>query len=172
MSAPLSSHIQPLSSRIQESVRVLAERLTAKQLRVATAESCTGGLLAQWFTSQDGSSQWFECGFVTYSNDSKRRLLAVSADALDQYGAVSENVAEQMALGVLQNSTAELAGAITGIAGPTGGSATKPTGTVYIAVADRHRDPQVAHHLFDGDRQAVREQAVHATITQLTQYLE
>ena len=161
-----------LSPHIQESVRVLAERLTAGRLRVATAESCTGGMLAQWLTALDGSSKWFECGFVTYGNDSKIRLLAVSEEALHQYGAVSKKIAEQMARGALKNSAAELAVAITGIAGPTGGSPTKPTGTVYIGVAGLHRDTQVMRYLFDGDRRRVREQAIHAAVGRLIEYLE
>lgn len=161
-----------LSPHIQEPVRVLAERLTATRLRVATAESCTGGMLAQWLTSLDGSSKWFECGFVTYGNDSKIRLLAVSEEALNQYGAVSKKIAEQMAVGALKNSAAELAVAITGIAGPTGGSPAKPTGTVYIGVAGLHRDTRVMHYLFDGDRRAVREQAIQAAVGRLVEYLE
>lgn len=160
-----------LSSRIHESIQTLMQQLTSRQLRVATAESCTGGMLAQRFTSFDGSSKWFECGFVTYSNDSKERLLKVQTEVLNEYGAVSKNVAEQMALGALGNSSAELAVSITGIAGPDGGSAAKPTGTVYIAVARSNQSVKIAHHLFDGDRQSIREQAVHAAIELLIQYL-
>lgn len=160
-----------LSSRIHESIQTLMQQLTGRQLRVATAESCTGGMLARRFTSFDGSSKWFECGFVTYSNDSKERLLKVQTEVLNEYGAVSKNVAEQMALGALGNSSAELAVSITGIAGPDGGSAAKPTGTVYIAVAGSNQNVKIAHHLFDGDRQSIREQAVHAAIELLIQYL-
>ncbi len=160
-----------LSSRIHESIGVLLERLTSQGLKVVTAESCTGGLLAQWFTSFNGSSKWFECGFVTYSNDSKRHLLGVQAETLNECGAVSKNVAKQMALGALKNSSAKLSVSITGIAGPDGGSEAKPLGTVYIAAAGPNRDVEITHHLFTGDRQAVREQAVHAAVVLLIRYL-
>jgi nicotinamide-nucleotide amidase len=113
----------------------LAGRLQERQWRLCTAESCTGGTLAQVLTDLPGSSQWFECGWVTYSNAAKQRSLGVSEALLAQYGAVSPAVAEAMATGALQHAQANLAMAITGVAGPGGGSAEKPVGLVWFAWA-------------------------------------
>ena len=107
-----------------------AERLKAARAKLVTAESCTGGWAAQVVTSVAGSSDWFERGFVTYSNDAKQELLGVGAGTLKKHGAVSEETAREMALGALARSKGTVALAITGIAGPTGGSSGKPVGTV------------------------------------------
>lgn len=158
-------------------IKPLAERLMELKLKVAVAESCTGGLLAQQCTSLSGSSHWFECGFVTYSNASKIRLLEVEADILNEHGAVSAQVAEQMAIGVLMHSDAELSASITGIAGPDGGTDAKPVGTVYIATAMRNEvknqpaHVHVTHHLFQGDRQSIREQTADEAVVQLIRQL-
>jgi nicotinamide-nucleotide amidase len=152
-------------------IKQLANQLIEKKLKVAVAESCTGGMLAQQFTSLSGSSKWFECGFVTYSNASKIRLLGVEADVLNEYGAVSAQVAEQMAIGVLEHSDADISASITGIAGPGGGTEGKPVGTVYIATAVKNeiknQPAKVGHHLFVGDRQAIREQTTDMAIAEL-----
>ena len=160
-------------------IKQLANQLIEKKLKVAVAESCTGGMLAQQFTSVSGSSKWFECGFVTYSNASKIRLLEVEANVLNEYGAVSEQVAEQMAIGVLKHSDADISAAITGIAGPGGGTDDKPVGTVYIATAIKNQANkqannqasyligEVIHHVFEGDRKAVRDQSASAAIVDL-----
>ena len=152
-------------------IKQLAERLVEQKLTVAVAESCTGGMLAQQFTSLSGSSNWFECGFVTYSNASKIRLLEVEADVLCEYGAVSPQAAEQMAIGVLKHSDADISASITGIAGPGGGTEVKPVGTVYIATAVRsevkNQPGNVNHHVFAGDRHAIREQAAEMAIVEL-----
>ncbi len=160
-----------ISSRIHKSVQNLAKLMTDKQLKLVTAESCTGGMLAQKITSISGSSKWFECGFVTYSNDSKIRMLGVQSDVLNEFGAVSEEVAEQMALGAQRNSAADIAVSVTGIAGPEGGSAIKPVGTVYIANVILHRGVFTTHYLFAGDRLAIREQTTLAACTQLIERL-
>jgi nicotinamide-nucleotide amidase len=123
-------------------VRVL-DRCRARGLKVATAESCTGGLVAAWLTEVPGSSDVVDRGFVTYSNDAKRTMLDVGSDILDQYGAVSRPTAEAMARGALARSSADLAVAITGVAGPGGGSADKPVGLVHFAAAAR--DGRLAH---------------------------
>ena len=127
---------------------------------VCCAESCTGGWLAKVMTDVAGSSAWFERGFVTYSNAAKQEELGVPAEILDEYGAVSEATARAMALGALQHSHAEHSIAITGIAGPSGGSEHKPVGLVWFAWATlgqiRHCDSLV----FTGDREAIRRQAV------------
>jgi nicotinamide-nucleotide amidase len=109
----------------------------ARRLKAATAESCTGGLVAGALTDIAGSSDVFDRGFVTYSNDAKQQMLGVSSDTLRDYGAVSRQTAEEMARGAIAHSNADVAVAITGIAGPTGGSADKPVGLVYFAAASR-----------------------------------
>ncbi len=137
------------------SVQVVAERLLKHRQKVCTAESCTGGLIAKTFTDLAGSSDWFERGFVTYSNAAKKEMLAVPVSLIDDYGAVSEAVATAMASGALRHSKADYSIAVTGVAGPGGGSDDKPVGTVWIAVASAEQ--MVARrYQFDGDRQAVR----------------
>jgi nicotinamide-nucleotide amidase len=137
------------------SVQVVAERLLKHRQKVCTAESCTGGLIAKTFTDLAGSSDWFERGFVTYSNAAKNEMLAVPASLIEDYGAVSEAVATAMASGALRHSKADYSIAVTGVAGPGGGSDDKPVGTVWIAVASAEQ--MVARrYQFDGDRQAVR----------------
>lgn len=120
--------------------RQLADQLIQHRYTLATAESCTGGGIAQQLTRLPGASQWFRCGWVTYSNDVKERCLGVSADALRCHGAVSEVVALQMAEGALVRGEANLAISTTGIAGPQGGTLDKPVGTVWLGVAYCHHD--------------------------------
>ncbi|MBK9986736.1 CinA family protein [Candidatus Skiveiella danica] len=137
----------------------LAEILQKKGWTMATAESCTGGLIAGACTDLSGSSAWFERGFVTYSNDAKTELLGVDEALIEAHGAVSEAVARAMAAGALRHSRAQVSVAVTGVAGPTGGSPDKPVGTVWFGwatpagvFAERQR--------FDGDRAAVRQATV------------
>jgi len=139
-----------------QEVSALAELLLARGWRLATAESCTGGLIAASCTALSGSSAWFERGFVTYSNEAKTELLGVPAELIAQHGAVSEPVALAMAQGALQRARAEVAVAVTGIAGPTGGSADKPVGTVWVAWALQGAPAHATCHHFDGDRAQVR----------------
>lgn len=153
-----------------------AERLLAaaraKGLKIATAESCTGGLVAGLLTEIAGSSDVFERGFVTYSNQAKQDLLGVPADMLAKHGAVSEPVARAMASGALGNSLAQLAVAITGIAGPGGGSAEKPVGLVHIAAA---RGAQILHRecrFGDTGRGEVRLASVETALSLLGELLQ
>lgn len=140
---------------LQALVQNVANRLLEHQQKVCTAESCTGGLIAKTFTDLAGSSDWFERGFVTYSNAAKNEMLAVPASLIEDYGAVSEAVATAMASGALRHSKADYSIAVTGVAGPGGGSDDKPVGTVWIAAASAGQ--MVARRFqFDGDRQAVR----------------
>ena len=134
--------------------------LLANGQQLATAESCTGGWVAQCLTSIAGSSGWFERGFVTYSDQAKREMLGVGGDTLAAHGAVSEATAAAMAGGALRHSHADWALAVTGVAGPSGGSAGKPVGTVCFAWAgpDARVDTETRH--FQGDREAVRAQSV------------
>lgn len=131
-----------------------------RRLLLATAESCTGGWVAQVITHTSGSSEWFDRGFVTYSNEAKTELLRVRPETLDNYGAVSPETAAAMAEGALKNSNALIALAITGIAGPTGGSPGKPVGTVCFAWCRVGQTAETETAVFAGDREAVRRQAV------------
>jgi len=138
----------------------LGRRLKAARRMLVTAESCTGGWAAQAVTAVAGSSDWFERGFVTYSNAAKSELLGVSAGTLARHGAVSEQTAREMADGALARSHASVALAITGVAGPAGGSAEKPVGTVCFAWAASAAGARSETMLFAGDREAVRRQSV------------
>jgi nicotinamide-nucleotide amidase len=153
---------------LQAEALALGDALRARGWRMATAESCTGGLIAAACTSVAGSSDWFERGFVTYSNEAKHESIGVDAALIARHGAVSEEVARAMAAGALAHSRAQLAVAVTGIAGPGGGSAAKPVGTVWMAIAVMHGgapEVQAERLLFSGDRSAVRRQTVlHAFV--------
>ena len=147
-------------------VDALARELKARGLMMAAAESCTGGLIAGACTDVSGSSEWFERGFVTYSNAAKSELLGVPMALIDQHGAVSEPVARAMAAGAMAHSPAQLAVAVTGVAGPTGGSAEKPVGTVWFGWAT----PEgvfTEHQRFDGVRAAVRQATVQHALSGL-----
>jgi nicotinamide-nucleotide amidase len=137
----------------------VGQRLKAANAVLVTAESCTGGWAAQLVTSVAGSSDWFDRGFVTYSDASKQDLLGVRAETLRQHGAVSEQTAREMVLGALARSQGTVALSITGVAGPTGGTKDKPIGTVCFAWAGRKR-AQSETRLFSGDRESVRRQSV------------
>lgn len=148
-----------LPATVEALVPALAEALTRRGWMLATAESCTGGLVAAACTSIAGSSDWFERGFVTYSNEAKCELLGVPAALIAQHGAVSAEVARAMARGALQASRAQVGVAITGIAGPGGGSAEKPVGTVWFGFAAGPDQLHAELRRFGGDRQAVRQAA-------------
>lgn len=129
-----------------------------KGLKISTAESCTGGLVAHVITSRAGSSALFDRGFVTYSNEAKMDMLGVSSDTLNDYGAVSAQTATQMADGAIKHSLADMAVSITGIAGPDGGSVDKPVGLVHFAVSGKG-STRAAQKIFTGDRHDVQKQA-------------
>ena len=141
----------------------LGALLLARHWQVTCAESCTGGGIAAAITDVAGSSRWFEAGFVTYANAAKERMLGVSAATLAQYGAVSEEVVREMALGALRQAGADLAVAVSGVAGPDGGSVDKPVGTVWLAWATA-TDVEVRRCQFSGDRAAVRRQTVQVAL--------
>lgn len=143
----------------------IAKQFLKAKLTLATAESCTGGGLSYWITSQAGSSDWFDRGFITYSNDAKITMLGVHHDTINSFGAVSQETACEMALGVLKASIADISIAITGIAGPTGGSHDKPIGTVWIALGQKNKEVIAKHFLFVGDREAIRLQAIVESLT-------
>ncbi|MBK9573289.1 MAG: CinA family protein [Rhodoferax sp.] len=148
----------------------LANLLRQRDLKLVTAESCTGGLIAAACTDLAGSSAWFERGFVTYSNDAKIELLGVEPRLLRRAGAVCEGVARAMALGALAHAKAEVAVAVTGVAGPTGGSPAKPVGTVWFGFAVPGQVFTEKRH-FGGDRAAVRAATVRHALARLTELL-
>jgi nicotinamide-nucleotide amidase len=153
----------PGDDRLQALSREVADRLLEAQRRLVTAESCTGGWIAKLCTDIPGSSDWFDCGFVCYSNTAKIRDLAVPEKLLETEGAVSDAVVRAMAEGAIARTGANVAIAVSGIAGPGGAVPGKPVGTVWFALAHRRIDRlEVQGHLiqFDGDRDAVRRQAV------------
>jgi nicotinamide-nucleotide amidase len=143
-------------AKLAELAAAVLTTCEAVGLHVVTAESCTGGLVAGCLTEIAGSSRVVERGFVTYSNEAKTELLDVPAELIAQHGAVSAEVAEAMTVGALSHSRADLAVAVTGVAGPDGGTPAKPVGLVYVASARRGRAVRHEHHLFAGDRAAVR----------------
>ena len=150
----------------------LGAALSARGWKAATAESCTGGLVAGAITDIAGSSEWFDRGFVTYSNEAKVELLGVRPETLARFGAVSEAVAREMVAGALERSEADIAVAVTGIAGPAGGSPDKPVGLVWLAWATRGGRTEAASQRFPGDRAAVREASVAAALLGLRERLD
>ena len=151
-------------------IKKLAALLIDAGRKVCTAESCTGGLIAKSLTDLAGSSSWFERGFVTYSNEAKIEMLGVSALLIESYGAVSEPVVNAMALGALKHSRADCSIAVTGIAGPGGGSDEKPVGTVWVGVAAKNQ--MHAHkYCFKGDRESVRLTTMQTAIANLLRLL-
>jgi len=154
-----------------KTIRQLSRGLKEKNLCLATAESCTGGLLAASMTELPGASDWFDCALVTYSNQIKQSLLNVSVEVLEQYGAVSEACALAMLAGLWQKSAATVGVAITGIAGPEGGSVAKPVGLVHFALGLRNQDAVTKQQIFHGTRRAIRRQAVIYALEQLIQFI-
>jgi nicotinamide-nucleotide amidase len=150
----------------------LGRALKARNASLVTAESCTGGGAAEAVTAIAGSSEWFERGFVTYSNAAKEEMLGVRARTLEQHGAVSEETAREMALGALAHSRGTLAVAITGIAGPTGGTPAKPVGTVRFAWASRSGALRSETRHFSGDREAVRRRSVERALAGALEHLD
>ena len=153
--------------QFEPAVLALASALRARGWKIVTAESCTGGLIAAACTAIAGSSDWFERGFVTYSNEAKAELLGVPMALIEAHGAVSAEVARSMAEGALLHSHGQLAVAVTGIAGPGGATPGKPVGTVWLAVACAGVDAQAELLSLSGDRVAVREQTVQHALQRL-----
>jgi len=145
--------------------------LNEKKLTIATAESCTGGLIAHTLTNISGSSEYFDRGIVSYSNRAKMELLGVSEESLRKYGAVSEEVAKEMAEGVRTRSGVDIGISTTGIAGPTGGSKDKPVGLVYVAVSTKDKTV-VRKFLFKGDRLQIKESSCEVALSMLLDILK
>lgn len=157
-----------LNQQIETLSLQLAERLLQQNGTLAVAESCTGGWLAKVLTDLSGSSQWFNGGVVSYTNKAKQQLLNVDETCVQQFGAVSEQVAEQMASGALNVLDASISVSITGVAGPTGGTEAKPVGMVCFAVASRSNGVNSCTKRFKGSRLEVRQQAVLMALQLLT----
>lgn len=155
---------------MQDLVEKLSVMLKDRGMTMATAESCTGGMIAAAMTDRPGSSAVFERGFVTYSNNSKTEMLGVPADLIETHGAISREVAQAMAKGALDRSRADVAVSVTGIAGPDGGTPDKPVGLVYIGYGDK-KSIDVREHRFSGDRISVRKQATETTLCCLAYFL-
>lgn len=162
----------PTQHALEAQSRELGERLRERGWRAATAESCTGGWIAQAITAIAGSSEWFEGGLVTYSNAAKTSLLGVDAILIERHGAVSAETAAAMAEGALRRLGVEMAVAVTGVAGPGGGSAEKPVGTVWFGFAVQGRATATVTRLFTGDRTAVRAQSVDFALERLLALLD
>jgi len=145
---------------LNRQIEIIGKRLIQRNWMLATAESCTGGGVAYALTSMPGSSQWFDRGFVTYSNQSKTDMLSVQNDVIQSCGAVSKEVVTAMTLGALQHSRAHVSLAISGIAGPDGGTLNKPVGTVWFAWASVDVEPVTRCEQISGDRECIRNQAV------------
>jgi nicotinamide-nucleotide amidase len=164
------THSEPLCNH-EPSAASLADLMLRLGLRLAVAESCTGGWLAKVVTDLAGSSAWLDRGFVTYSNAAKQEMLGVRAETLAAHGAVSEAVVAEMVIGVLSRSAAQVAVAISGVAGPGGGSPEKPVGTVCLAWAWPEGRVETRRFHFGGDRDAVRRRSVQAAIDGLVERL-
>ncbi|MDB5811634.1 MAG: CinA protein [Betaproteobacteria bacterium] len=151
-------------TKLYEIAAAVGVALKARKLTLATAESCTGGWIGEACTAVPGSSDWFERGFITYTNIAKREMLGVKAETLDKFGAVSEETVEAMVGGALAHSHAQVAIAVSGVAGPSGGTPAKPVGTVCIAWQLERGTAIVETQRFDGDREAVRRQSVERAL--------
>ncbi len=153
----MDAELYELSGRV-------GDALKARRLMMAAAESCTGGWIGQAITMVPGSSKWFDRGFVTYTNEAKQDMLGVSTETLNEFGAVSEQTVREMVAGALTRSRAQVAVAVSGIAGPDGGSRLKPVGTVLLAWGEKGGDIKAQAVHFQGDRDAVRRQTVIAAL--------
>ncbi|MEE8380097.1 MAG: CinA family protein [Gammaproteobacteria bacterium] len=150
----------------------LGDVLLSRDWQLACAESCTGGGIAAAVTDIAGSSQWFDRGFVTYSNQAKQDMLGVAGETLENHGAVSEQTVREMVAGALSRSAAQVSVAVSGVAGPGGGTAEKPVGTVYIAWQVEGQEPVVRTEHFVGNRASIREQTVRSALQGLLSAIE
>ena len=160
----MNKHLYQLAEKV-------GDLLQQQSKTLAVAESCTGGWIAKSLTDVPGSSHWFECGFITYSNRAKETLLGVAKTIIEQCGAVSEQTVKAMAEGALIYSNADIAVAVSGIAGPSGGRPEKPVGTVYLAWSKRNSLTHVTPYFFDGNRETIRYQAVAKALEGVLQHL-
>ena len=167
----MNTDAKPADDELHARAAEFGARLLEARLKLATAESCTGGWVAKVVTEVPGSSAWFDCAFVAYSYDAKEAMLGVPRQTLEQHGAVSSETVVEMVRGALSRSRADMAVAITGIAGPTGGTRDKPVGTVWIAWGFGHHPPAAQVFHFHGDRDAIRRATVTAAFEGLERLL-
>ncbi len=160
-----------MDTQFTEVAQILAQQLKQRQQVVAVAESCTGGWIAKVLTDLAGCSAWFDRGFVTYTNEAKHQMLGVSLKTIEQFGAVSEETVHEMARGALNNSPAHYSLAVSGIAGPSGATEGKPVGTVWFGWAIRDEEVVAECCCFEGDREAVRRQAVAYSLRRLVEII-
>jgi len=160
----MDAHALPDDDALHALAEQVGAALQARHLMLATAESCTGGWIAKMITDIPGCSAWFDCGMAAYSYEAKQALLGVRPETLIEHGAVSRETVVEMVSGALVTSGASIAVAVTGIAGPGGGSAEKPVGTVWLGWKRRGGYPKAELFHFDGDREAVRRQTVEAAL--------
>ena len=159
-----------MEAELIELAKILGEQLLVKKMQIAVAESCTGGMICQMMTGVAGSSAWFERGFITYSNSSKIEMLGVDPKTIEQFGAVSEQTAKEMATGAIKNSAANCAIAVTGVAGPDGGTIDKPVGTVFVAYMLKDKPCQCEKLNLSGDRQEIRQQTTKRALQVFHKY--
>ncbi len=162
----------PTDFELQSLAADLGAELLQRRMKLASAESCTGGWLSKVVTEVAGCSDWFDCSFVAYSYEAKESALGVPRETLEQFGAVSQEVVVAMVRGALSRSRANLACSITGIAGPSGAVAGKPIGTVWVAWGRGHHPPVATRFLFEGDRDAIRRATVKAALIGLREQLQ
>lgn len=167
----MNADAKPADDELHARAAEFGARLLEARLKLATAESCTGGWVAKVVTEVPGSSAWFDCAFVAYSYDAKEAMLGVPRQTLEQHGAVSSETVVEMVRGALSRSRADMAVAITGIAGPTGGTRDKPVGTVWIAWGFGHHPPAAQVFHFNGNRDAIRRATVAAAFEGLERLL-
>ncbi len=160
-----------MENKLFDLAEKLGQLLKGKGKKISTAESCTGGWIAQVITEVPGSSSWFDRGFVTYSNLSKMEMLGVNRDTLERYGAVSEETIKEMVAGALANSTSDCTIAVSGVAGPDGGTLEKPVGTVFIGWQERDQEPQCAKLQLQGSRQEIRRETVIKALVEMCRIL-
>lgn len=161
----------PTDQDLTDLAHTLGEKLRQSTKLLATAESCTGGWVGKIITDVPGSSHWYDRGFITYTNEAKQEILGVPAEVISTNGAVSEQTAKAMVEGVLRHSHADVVLSITGIAGPGGGSETKPVGLVWFGWGQRDGEIQTQSQTFLGDREAIRRQAVQHSLFILEKYI-
>jgi len=164
-----------MEKKLLEVLVPLTAQLKREGFKIATAESCTGGMIAEALTRLPGSTAWFECGFITYSNEAKQQMLGVQPEVFVTDGAVSRRCVEQMTQGALNHANAEVAISVSGIAGPTGGTDTKPVGTVWIGWGVMKQEQlflKSEQFLFDGDRTEIRQQSTLFALKGLKKYLD
>ena len=161
-----------METDIKTVISPVADLLRASEQMLAVAESCTGGWLAKVCTDLSGSSEWFDRGFVTYSNEAKHDMLGVLETTIDTHGAVSTNTVEEMVSGALMHSNADWAIAVSGVAGPGGGSEKNPVGSVWFAWMKKNQKPITIKKIFSGDREKVRQQSVEFALEELAKLLK